>query len=66
MEPHVKISPVAPLSWPGEVVDGALWLLMGVPRKTTLRNLGSEPNKVIETLLSAFENYTPPMTRGRQ
>ena len=55
VEPHVKISPVAPLSWPGEVVDGALWLLTCVPRKTTLRNLGGEPDKVIETLLDAFE-----------
>ena len=54
--PHVKISPVAPLSWPGEVVDGALWLLTRVPRKTTLRNLGGEPDKVIETLLDASEN----------
>ena len=55
VEPQVKISPVAPLSWPGEVVDGALWLLTSVPRKTTLRNLGGEPDKVIETLLDAFD-----------
>ena len=65
--PHVKISPVAPLSWPGEVVDGALWLLTRAPRKTTLHNLGGEPDKVIETLLDAFENnYTPPMRRIRK
>ena len=56
--PVVKLSTVTPLSWPAEVVDAALYLLCGVPRRTALRSLGGEEEAVIANLLDAF------ITRG--
>ena len=52
--PVVKLSTVTPLSWPAEVVDAALYLLCGVPRRTALRSLGGGEEAVVANLLDAF------------